>query len=308
MPYKTIYFDTSFYVHLQRAAPTLAHVTLDQLQKMRVRRVESVELFLELDVSPNAEGKRLLVDRLAQWSIPPLRINEADLVWLALDERPAGIDMVREIQRREGRADAFSASAFQPISIGEVPVLEDSIERELGIRVAVNDRASVLQMMVNVFDRMSGIDLPYPLAVLLEDMRELCRRYAAGEVGEAEFAAIAAAMPERVQKISEDLSPGTTVENTIRSGVLTGNSRSRDIALGRASDKSEKRHASTISDLGHLSLFLRNIDSIDLLMMDGPQLAALDQRAAPQLQHVRDRIFTAPDLPGVVEAIRTRYS
>ena len=73
MLYKTIYFDTSFYVHLQRAALTFARVTIDHLQKMRVRRVESVELFFELDVSPNTEGKRLLVDRLARWSIPRSR-------------------------------------------------------------------------------------------------------------------------------------------------------------------------------------------------------------------------------------------
>jgi hypothetical protein len=161
-------------------------------------------------------------------------------------------------------------------------------------------------MMEQTFAQLGKLGLPAPLAALLEEMQTLSRRFAAGEIDKIVFATFAAALPERIQKAAEEVSPGATRENAIYSGVLTGNNRARNITLGRASDKSEKRHNSTVADLEHLAVFLRNADLIDLLMMDGPQLDALDQHAEAEVQHVRDRIFKSGDLPGVIEIIRAR--
>ncbi len=305
-PLTTVYFDTSFYVGLQRADADLARSVVGRLRDLGVRRVESAELFWELDVSPNLDGKRRLVDRLAGWGIPPLCLDGVDFSWLALAERPPEMSLSAGIKRRERLGHAWAASALRPVVPADVPLWEQAMGRTLGEDVVLDSAESMRLLVDRVFRLLEGNDIPAELAPLLGEMRDLFDRRASGELDERAFAETAARLPERVAAVAEALRPGYGREGNIRSQVLTANDRATNVALGLASERSERRYAATIEDLGHLNVFLRNLDRIDWLMMDGPATSVLDQRAAAAVGAVRHRIFCAADLAGVVEAIRVR--
>lgn len=310
MTYRTtVYLDTSFYVFLQRADADLASATIAQLQSLGVRRVESPELYMELEVSPNMEGKRALVKRLGLWMIPPLQIRGIDFAWLAAEQRPSEVDELRSAKRQMARAHAFAASATQPLPKEDMPLMERAIQRETGVEFTYNDPDTIKQMIKPMLDQLNNVKEVVPeMAPIIEEIRVLYERFEGGEIDQAEFAAVAARLPMRMKEIAEEVIPGNRRDSAILTGILTGNDRARDIVLGRASEKAESRHLSTIADLEHLSVFLQNSETIDLLMMDGPQLATLDQRSKSEVKNIRDRIFTAADLAGVVDSIRSLTS
>ena len=281
----TVYFDTSFYVRLQR---TLNQDKVDEALKIicalrdrKIRRVESMELVLELSAGTDLAGKKYLIELLYRWDTEPLRIEGVNLAWICVDNL---FDVLEAVMHERAAVFALSAHARAPLP------------RPTG-RMSPVDRQEAQTLGLEMVSLVASCpDMPEFARRLLLELKELL------ETGLDEKALQLAVkdFQRRLCDATEEEMPGFSFIEEVRKEVLASNLRPTQIVEKRASAEVERNHRATILDLDHLSVFQRNLDSIDWLMMDGPQLAALDQRTKTQVNPFRHRIFAAPTLGDVI--------
>ncbi len=283
----TVYFDTSFYVRLQR---TLSQGKIDEALKVinalrdrKIRRVESMELALELSAGTDLAGKEYLLEILGRWDMEPLRIEGANFAWICLWNR---FDVLEAVMHERAAAFALSAHLRAPLPKTTGPMSPADRQKAESL---------MLEMVAHVASH------PYMPEFAQSIFLELKELLEAGLDEKTQHRAVD--LQRRLRDSAEEEMPGFNFIEDVRREVLASNLRPTKIVEKSASAQVERNHRATILDLDHLSVFQRNLDSIDWLMMDGPQLTALDQRTKLQVNNFRHRIFAVPSLGDVIPVL-----
>jgi len=307
----TVYFDTSFYVWLQRAGEREAERAISRLRDLGIRRVESGELFLELSVSPNLEGRQRLVQRLSAWSIPPLRLGPLTFELLAVEGADSSERLTRLHEMRANVADAqaWSVSAVQPLGPADKDLFTGILKEQFGFEVDLEDLRSGLAFMRQGLSNASSTPgLPPSVCVIFGEVMEKIQEFEDGNLTESRLRVMLQTFAERTFAALDAIAPGVVRESRQRSTVLAADTRGRDIAFERASPKATQSFRSSLSDLEHLFNFDRNTHRIDLLMMDRRQLATVEQRLPDKVASFRDRIFCARDIDDTIGFLEERLA
>lgn len=286
----TVYFDTSFYVRLQRTLQDdkidEALRLIDALRDRKIRRVESMELALELSAGTDHAQKGYLIDLLYRWDPEPYQINGVNLAVICVGNR---FDDLGAVMRERAAMFALSAHLRTLLPRPTGPISNEDRQRAQTMGAEMANLVASHPYMPE-FARSIFLELKVLLeAGLDEDATRLAMKD----------------LQRRLQHFAEEEMPGFSFIEEVRKEVLASNLRPTLIVEERASAKVERNHRATILDLDHLSVFQRNLDSIDWLMMDTPQLAALDQWTKSQVSGFRQRIFVASSLRDVIPALDT---
>lgn len=277
----TVYFDTSFYVQLERTRHQdkidFALEIISALRERGVRRVESVELMLELSAGSDLDGKKYLVDLLYHWDPEPLRIDNANIAHVCFGKMFRPLTKVMEM-----KSDVAALSGHAR-ALPRAPITIHSPEEVLQLTREMASLVAILESVIRSEAFPQDPDIQPLVENSLVEVKMLMG---------ADPKTISEWLAKFIQRV-EAKRPGSLLQETIQKNILAGNPRPSQIAEGVASENVKKRHHSTILDLAHLSVFQRNLESIDWLMMDKPAIAALDALAASYVKPFRDRIFSA---------------
>lgn len=309
----TVYFDSSFYIELERADEPEATATIRSLWRLRIRPVVSHALVNELLLNRRGgdASERRMLQRIGELR-EPLRLP-AQASWKALElagedrERFAGL--LRDADEVQARAMALGHAAERI-----VPADHAALARDLGIPdaamqpgpaaegygreiIAALPNSPWIQLLRGL---LAGADpetdpQAAELAGLLSRFEATLRGAAAADLQTMRAAAVSLLDEPLVARERR----GTAVEVS-----LTKNDN-RVVEVARGAMKSLQKLANLRRDASHMHVFLENLAGIDYLHVDGPRMSQIERDAkhAIRVAGVEARCFTASTLQEVVAAL-----
>lgn len=288
----TVYFDTSFFHRLGKAGSIAAQQTIDELNQLQVRHVLSPTLLQELLTWENEPQRdRVIVKSTAVFEIPPLRLTELgwDVLLTKGQDRELAANRIREFN--EGLLVAESHALLATASLTDEQdkaVLEAGkdglIDAGFLVPGEALDPLKLLERGKAMYELHIGEPLPDPLSPdFMTKVEEQLRRVFGNEV----------------------VDRGTN-ERALNRQTLGASERPYGVVTGSAGRKARKKLSASLRDTTHMSRFIVHSDEIDLLQIDGPQMAKLRSMPSHPLGPFRDRVFVANSLNEALTAVQQR--
>ncbi|QQS34400.1 MAG: hypothetical protein IPM50_07505 [Acidobacteriota bacterium] len=309
----TVYFDTSFYVWLAKAEPSIADSVIYRLNRLEVKHVLSSHILHELLSGSGRDSQdQRLVERVGKLSLEPCRIQyghfqgvdllEWNLLLLAGEQRDLFAKFLQSVFDNETVARSLSSLAERRLSENDQERVQKALEPflyALGITSESSDAERIQKFSEFGHDLTTrmGEFLPAEKARKLKSIDISPESITSNPslIAENFLTALGEPTVEKLEREKELINSSVTLE-----------SRPLNVVVGDASKKEFMKLGNTFRDAVHMGIFLANREKIDLLQVDSRQLALIHRPSpihALREAGVADRCFAVRDILEAVSYI-----